>query len=120
MQQASTLAPGACVSVSQIVERYAGAYPAAGRDEMMSPISSVLTTVNAPYTKKLDASALVYCLTHPEAAQAAPGHMSAFFGEVSPDLQKVFASEFHVSEATLIAAAKTFGEYSGELYPLAP
>jgi hypothetical protein len=45
--------------------------------------------------------------------------MSAFFGEVAPDLQKVFASEFHISEATLIAAAKAFGKYSGELYPLA-
>jgi len=86
----------------------------------MSSISSVLTTVNAPYSKKLDAPALVYCLTHPEAAKAAPGHMSAFFGEVSPDLQKVFASEFDISEAALIAAAKTFSEYSGELYALAP
>jgi hypothetical protein len=85
----------------------------------MSLISSVLTTVNAPYSKKLDAPALAYCLTHPDAAKAAPGHMSAFFGEVAPDLQKVFASEFHISEATLIAAAKTFGEYSGESYPLA-
>jgi len=85
----------------------------------MSRISSVLTTVNAPYSQKLDALALVYCLTHPEAAKAVPGHMSAFFGEVSPDLQKVFASEFDVSEATLSAAAKIFSEYSGELYPLA-
>jgi hypothetical protein len=85
----------------------------------MSPISSVLTTVNAPYSKKLDAPALAYCLTHPDAAKAAPGHMSAFFGEVAPDLQKVFASAFDISEATLIAAAKTFGEYSGESYPLA-
>jgi hypothetical protein len=85
----------------------------------MSPISSVLTTVNAPYSKKLDAPALAYCLTHPDAAKAAPGHMSAFFGEVAPDLQKIFASEFDISEATLIAAAKTFGAYSGESYPLA-
>lgn len=85
----------------------------------MSLISSVLTTVNAPYSKKLDALALVHCLIHPAAAKAVPGHMSAFFGEVSPDLQKVFANEFDVSEATLIAAAKTFSEFSGEFYPLA-
>jgi hypothetical protein len=85
----------------------------------MSPISSVLTTVNAPYSKKLDAEDLAYCLVHPEAARAAPGQMSAFFGEVAPDLQKVFASKFHVSEAKLIAAAKAFSKYSGELYPLA-
>ena len=85
----------------------------------MSPVSSVLTTVNAPYSKKLDALELAYCLTHPEAAKAAPGQMSAFFGEVPPDLQKAFASEFHISETALIAAAKTFAEYSGESYPLA-
>lgn len=85
----------------------------------MSQISSILTTVNAPYRRKLDAQVLAHCLTHPEAARAAPGHMSAFFGEVSPDLQKAFAREFHISEATLIAAAKTFGTYSGETYPLA-
>lgn len=85
----------------------------------MSPVSSVLTTVNAPYSKKLDAPALAYCLTHPEAAKASPGQMSAFFGEVAPDLQKAFACEFHISEATLIEAARAFGEYSGEQYPLA-
>lgn len=85
----------------------------------MSPISSILTTINAPYRAKLDAQALAHCLTHPEAAQAAPGHMSVFFGEVSPSLQKIFAREFHISEVMLIAAAKTFGKYSGETYPLA-
>ncbi len=85
----------------------------------MSAVSSVLTTVNAPYREKLDAQKLVYCLTHSEAAQAAPGHMSAFFGEVTPDLQKAFAVAFGISEATLIAAARTFGQYSGEAYPLA-
>lgn len=85
----------------------------------MSPIASILTTINAPYRAKLDAQALAHCLTHPEAAQAAPGHLSAFFGEVSPSLQKIFAREFHISEAMLIAAAKTFGKYSGETYPLA-
>lgn len=85
----------------------------------MSPISSILTTVNAPYRQKLDAQALAHCLTHPEAAEAAPGHMSVFFGEVSPDLQRAFAREFRISEVTLIAAAKAFGKYSGESYPLA-
>lgn len=85
----------------------------------MSPVSSVLATVNAPYREKLDAQALAHCLNHPEAAKAAPGHMSAFFGEVTPELQKAFAGEFSISEATLIAAAKAFGKYSGEAYPLA-
>jgi hypothetical protein len=81
--------------------------------------ASVLTTVNAPYSKPLDAQTLVYCLTHPMAAKTWPGQMSAFFGEVAPDLQKAFASAFDISEAELAVAAKTFAEYSGETYPLA-
>jgi hypothetical protein len=48
--------------------------------------ASVLTTVNAPYGKKLDAQTLAYFLTHPGAAKAWPGQMSAFFGEVAPEL----------------------------------
>jgi hypothetical protein len=81
--------------------------------------ASVLTTVNAPYSNKLDAQALAYCLTHPAAAKAAPGQMSAFFGEVTPELQKAFASAFDISDAELVTAAKTFAAYSGESYPLA-
>lgn len=81
--------------------------------------TSVLTTVNAPYSRKLDAQELAYCLTHPAAAQAAPGQMSAFFGEVAPELQKEFARAFAITDAQLAAAAKTFAAYSGETYPLA-
>ena len=79
----------------------------------------VLTTVNAPYSKKLDAPTLAHCLTHPEAAKAWPGQMSAFFGEVAPELQKALAGAFHISEAELVTAAKTFAQFSGESYPLA-
>lgn len=81
--------------------------------------ASVLTTINAPYSKKLDARALAHCLKDPAAAKAVPGHMSAFFGEVAPDLQKAFARAFQISEAELAIAAKTFAEFSGESYPLA-
>jgi hypothetical protein len=81
--------------------------------------ASVLTTVNAPYSKRLDAQVLAYCLTDPAAAKAAPGHMSAFFGEVTPGLQKAFAAAFDLSEAELAIAAKMFAEYPGESYPLA-
>ena len=81
--------------------------------------ASVLTTVNAPYSKKLDARTLAYCLTHPGAAKAWPGQMSAFFGEVAPELQKAFAGAFDVSEAELAGAARKFAEFSGESYPLA-
>ena len=80
---------------------------------------SVLTTVNAPYSRKLDAQELAFCLRHPAAAKAAPGHMSVFFGEVAPELQRAFASANRISEAELAIAAKTFAEYSGESYPLA-
>ena len=81
--------------------------------------ASVLTTVNASYSRKLSAQELAYCLTHPEAAKAAPGHMLVFFGEIAPELQKAFAGAFHISDAELVSAAKAFAEYSGESYPLA-
>ena len=79
----------------------------------------VLTTVNAPYSKQLDAQALAHCLADPVAAKAHPGHMSAFFGEVDPALQVAFAQAFNISHPALVSAAKAFAEYSGESYPLA-
>ncbi|QND54704.1 hypothetical protein HB779_21975 (plasmid) [Phyllobacterium sp. 628] len=79
----------------------------------------ILTTVNAPYSKQLDAQTLVYCLKNQEAAKAVPGHMSTFFGEVNPLLQKAFAHNNGVSQTQLISAAKAFASYSGESYPLA-
>ncbi|MFG3596612.1 hypothetical protein [Bradyrhizobium sp. RDI18] len=82
----------------------------------MSP-ALVLTTVNAPHSKQLDAQELAFCLLHPEAAQAVPGHMSSFFGEVSPKLQIEFASSYNISKQQLAAAAKAFAIYSGETYP---
>ena len=84
----------------------------------MSP-ALVLTTVNAPHRKQLDAQELAYCLKNPAAAKAAPGHMSVFFGEVQPALQVGFASLFEITESELVAAAKAFALYSGESYPLA-
>jgi len=79
----------------------------------------VLATVNAPYSKQLDAHELAGCLLDQAAAKAAPGHMSSFFGEVDPALQLKFAQLFNISESQLIAAAKAFAAYSGESYPLA-
>jgi hypothetical protein len=79
----------------------------------------VLTTVNAPYSKQLDAHALAHCLTDQTAAKAAPGHMSSFFGEVDPKLQLEFAHLFHISDAELAASAKAFAEFTGASYPLA-
>jgi hypothetical protein len=84
----------------------------------MSP-ALVLTTVNAPYSKQLDAQQLAYCLLHPAAALQFPGHMSSFFGEVQPDLQLGFARLFDITDDQLSHAAKAFASFSGESYPLA-
>ena len=81
--------------------------------------ASVLTTVNASHSRKLEAQELAHCLTNPAAARAVPGHMSAFFGDVAPELQAAFAGAFHISAAELGLAAKAFAEFSGESYPLA-
>lgn len=79
----------------------------------------ILTTVNAPYSEKLDAHALADCLLHADAALAAPGHMSSFFGDVKPDLQIAFAHLVNISQEQLVASAKAFANYSGETYALA-
>ena len=79
----------------------------------------ILTIVNAPYSTKLDAHGLVRCLLDPAAAQAACGPMSSFFGDVEPELQFAFAEMFGVDQNQLIAAARTFAEFSGQSYPLA-
>jgi hypothetical protein len=79
----------------------------------------VLATVNAPYREQLDAQRLAKCLRDHAAAKAKPGHVSSFFGEVTPELQIAFARLFGISHAELAAAAKAFALYSGESYPLA-
>ncbi|MBW7972740.1 hypothetical protein HYH08_25060 [Bradyrhizobium sp. BR 10289] len=85
---------------------------------MKSPVL-VLATVNAPYSQKLDAQALVDCLLDPSSAKAACGPMSSFFGDVEPELQVAFAEMHGVSRDQLVAAAKAFAEFSGQSYPLA-
>jgi hypothetical protein len=79
----------------------------------------VLTTVNAPHSRQLDAAELAHCLRDPVAARAVPGHMSVFFGEVTPALQIEFAQLFGITRPQLVTAATTFAAYSGETYPLA-
>jgi hypothetical protein len=79
----------------------------------------VLATVNAPYSRKLDAQTLASCLLDHTAAKSVPGHMSAFFGEVKPALQIEFARQFDIDAAELAAAAKDFAAYTGQTYPLA-
>ena len=79
----------------------------------------VLTTVNAPHSRQLGATELAHCLLDPAAAKAAPGHMSVFFGEVTPALQIEFALLFDITKPQLVTAATAFSAYSGETYPLA-
>jgi hypothetical protein len=81
--------------------------------------ATVLATVNAPYSQKLDAQGLVHCLLDPAQAKTKPGHMSSFFGEVKPALQLDFAHQYGITDQQLINAAKTFAAYSHESYPLA-
>lgn len=85
---------------------------------MKNPVL-VLTTVNAPHSQKLDAPALAHCLIDQAAAKQAPGHVSAFFGEVEPALQLEFAQLFNITEAELVASAKAFAAYTGAAYALA-
>ena len=85
----------------------------------MTSLALVLSTVNAPYSQQLDAQTLVHCLIDQAAAQAVPGQMSSFSGEVGPALQVDLAHQFNISGGQLTVAAKAFAMYSGESYPLA-
>lgn len=85
----------------------------------MTTETLILTTVNAPYSQKLSAQQLAHCLVDAQAAKTLPGHMSSFFGDVSPDLQVAFAALFSISKASLVNAATAFSQYSGQSYPLA-
>jgi hypothetical protein len=85
----------------------------------MATSDLVLSTVNAPYRRRLSARELADCLLDESAARTVPGHMSSFFGEVAPALQADFAGEFGITKDRLAASAKAFAAYSGEYYPLA-
>ncbi|WP_375784946.1 hypothetical protein ACE10Z_35950 [Bradyrhizobium sp. Pha-3] len=61
----------------------------------------VLATINAPHSKQLDAQALVFCLKDPAAAKTVPGHMAAFFGEVSRPCRK----SSHISSASAMRSS---------------
>jgi hypothetical protein len=76
-------------------------------------VLTVLATVNVPHREKLDAQCLAHCLLDPAAAKTKPGHVLAFFSEVSPRLQVAFAAEVGIPEKQLKAAARDFAKYSG-------
>ena len=78
----------------------------------------VLETINAPYSYPLDEMTLALCLRDPGLAKTKPGHLSSFFGEVSPSLQLEFAKSHGIGPAKLAYAASAFAKFSGETYPL--
>jgi len=81
----------------------------------MSPIDSlVLSTVNAPYSQKLDAATLVSCILDPVKGKVAAGPLSSFFYDVSPKLQMDFAKAHGISVAVLRNAAASFDAWSGQ------
>lgn len=86
---------------------------------MSSVDSLVLSTVNAPYSNKLDAMTLANCILEPAKSKTAAGPMSSFFYEVSPDLQIAFAEGHGISIAALKAAATFFDAWSGQKSALA-
>jgi hypothetical protein len=75
--------------------------------------SLVLATVNAPYSKKLDAVTLAACLREPANMRMALGPMSSFFYDVDIDLQRKFAQSHNISQEMLNSAAALFGKWSG-------
>lgn len=85
----------------------------------MDIAATVLSTVNAPYGRKLTVAELAFYLSHRDDARTVPGHMSSFFAEVTPQLQAAFAASVGIPLAELVEAATAFSLYSGETYPLA-
>lgn len=86
---------------------------------MSSVDSLVLSTVNAPYSKKLDAMTLANYILEPAKSKTSAGPMSSFFYEVSPDLQIAFAEGHGISIAALKSAASFFDAWSGQKSALA-
>ncbi|MCO5066766.1 MAG: hypothetical protein M9924_20540 [Rhizobiaceae bacterium] len=68
---------------------------------------------------QLDDAALAHCLADLDLAKQHPGHVSSFFGEVSPALQVEFAVAHHIPVPDPKAVAAAFSAWSGESYPLA-
>ena len=86
---------------------------------MSKHLISVLTTVNAPYSKQLDGEGLAHCLSDVALAKQYSGQVSSFLGEVPVALQTSFAAEFGIAFDDLKAFASSFSMWSGESYQLA-
>jgi hypothetical protein len=84
-----------------------------------NPTVSVLETINAPHREYLKAADIAACLNDFEESKLWPGHMSSFFGDVAPDLQRSFASANGIDTQTLVAAARAFSAWSGQAFEIA-
>jgi hypothetical protein len=68
--------------------------------------STVLGTVNAPYSAGLSACQLAMCISDIDAMKSAIGPSFSFFTEVKPDLQRAFAEQMGVSGSAVKAVAQ--------------
>ncbi|MGV8856331.1 MAG: hypothetical protein ACOH2L_17020 [Devosia sp.] len=85
---------------------------------MSKHLISVLTTVNAPYSKQLDGAGLAHCLSDLELAKTYSGQVSSFLGEVPVEWQLEFAAAYDISNDDLAKFAATFSKWTGETYNL--
>ena len=86
---------------------------------MSKHLISVLTTVNAPYSKQLDGEGLAHCLSDVTLAKQYSGRVSWFLCEVRGALQTSFAEHFGIPLGALKAFASSFSMWTGESYQLA-
>lgn len=77
--------------------------------------ATLLTTVNAPYQKQLDASGLAAALKE---GNLALGQVSSFFTETAVETQKAFAKKYGIAPDVLSDIATTFKDWSGQSVPL--
>ena len=85
---------------------------------MSKDLFSVLSKVNAPYSKQLSAAGLAHCLLDFELAKEYSGQVSSFFGEVPVEDQLAFAAQHEIPVASLKELASKFADWSGESYKL--
>ena len=83
----------------------------------MNEYTTLLTTVNAPYAKYMDANTLALCLSDGEFTS---GQVDSFFTEVPMAKQISFAKHFDIPVEKLKTTAQAFGNWSGQTFALLP
>lgn len=83
------------------------------------PVATALSKINAPFRAHVSADDVAACIQSVEMAQQRPGHMSSFFGELSPEIQLGFVNAMGIDRQALVAAARAFSKWSGERYEIA-